>query len=417
MASVRAIALVLAAAACRGGAPQPTDAAQEVVHAAAEPAVPTVGERLAGVIRGTDAVERARAIKEIAGLAVKGQLGAEDGEAILRAAEVVPAPMDGGVDAQATLIDAVMIGMRVEWLPALAEIEGGLREDARERVMAGLATKDVPGGIEVIGKILAEHPDDAHAETWVALATPRKGRAAEIARWIDVRGLRRRAVRTLRRLCDARVIETSEMDEGALVRVYEEDLDDPGKAGEAVELLRVFACLPKGEIDETLKSALDGEDDETALAAAESLMAHRVKVPAGALERLAAADETRARLFDAIGERKFPAGWKTQEALARSVMVEHVGGVEEIELVEMIPVDVGGELGVLDHYVFRFREEGGSWEHGIAGPFVHADEPTTDDHGGTTKGKRVDAKAVMAEYGEPAAVVDEKPKKEKKKTR
>ena len=378
------------------------DAAQEVVHAAAEPAVPTVGERLAAAIRGPDGVERARAIKEVAGLAVKGQLGVEDGEVVLRAAEVVPAPMDG-VDAQATLIDAVMIGMRAEWLPVLIEIEGGLREDARERVLAGLATKDIPGGIDAIGAILEKHPDNAHAEMWVALASPRKGRAAEIARWTEVRALRGRAVRTLRRLCDARVIEKDEMDEAALLRVYEEDLDDPGKAAEAAELLRVFACLPKGTIDETLAAALDGEDEEMALAAAESLLAHRVKVPAAALERLAAADETRARLFDAIGARKFPSGWKTQEALARSVMVEHVGSVEEIELVEMIPVDIGGELGVLDHFVFRFRKENGEWEHGIAGPFVHDDEPTTDDHGGTTKGRRVDTDDVIAEYGEPVA--------------
>jgi hypothetical protein len=286
----------------------------------------------------------------------------------------------------------------------MAEIEDGLRAEARERILVGVATKDMPGGIELIGQILMKHPEEAHPQTWVALGAPRKGRAREIARWIEEPGLRAKAIRTLRVHCDARMVERQDIADRQeeLIALYREAaLERPA---EAVELLRVFACLPKGAIDDVLRDALNLEDVEMALAAAESLMAHRVKVPPAALERLAAADETRARLFDATRGRKFPAGWKTQEALARSVMVEHVGAVDEIELVEMVAVDVGGETGVLDHYVFRFRRDGGSWRHGIAGPFRHEDAPTTEDHGGTHEGKRVDAKAVIAEYGEPGAV-------------
>jgi hypothetical protein len=285
----------------------------------------------------------------------------------------------------------------------LDEIADGLRRPARERALVALASEEVAGAIDALVAIARRHLTDEHRGMWVALEVPRKGREAALIALIGEPQLRTKAAHVARLHCDARVLQKSAMarSEPALVEAYRNAvlLGKP----EARELLLLFACLPKGKIDETLREALKFEDEELALAAAESLLAHRQKIPPATLERLAAIDETRARLFDLIPKKKFPKGWRTQEALARSVMVEWVNQqgheVEEIELVELVPVVLDTET-TLDHYVFRYRTaDGVKWQFGVAGPFRHADAPTTDDHGGTHEGRKVDAAAVKAEFG------------------
>jgi hypothetical protein len=134
------------------------------------------------------------------------------------------------------------------------------------------------------------------------------------------------------------------------------------------------------------------------MAAAESSLAHRKKVPAAVMEKIAGSDRTRARLFDAL-RKGFPKAWKTQEALARSLLVEWLGEHGQ----QVAEIEATGEIqvGRVESYGFRFRTDpGGEWKIGVAGPFVIEDEPTTDDHGGTTS----DLKAAGSRT--PASLVD-----------
>ena len=345
---------------------------------AATEAKPALVQRLEPELTAVDPVGRMRAIKEIAGLAVRKQLASEDGKALLGIVEKVP-----DTD-QVVMIDALMIGMREEWVAAMEETAERVGPAARERIMVGLATHDVPGAGEALARVFEKYADEPHAATWIALETPKKGRAGMLVEMMESAVLRGRAVHVAKMECDRRMIEPAEIagTQARLIAMYREDVNDPERAGEARELLGLFACLPKGEIDAVLKEAMGFEDDLTALAAVESLMAHRVKIPGAVMERLAASDQTRAALFEMTRGKRFPSGWKTQEALARSLLVQWLADqgvhVEEIEGTGEIIV------GDVEHYGFRFRSEpAGEWMLGVSGPFRKADEPTLEDHGGT----------------------------------
>jgi hypothetical protein len=348
------------------------------MHASAEPVVPVLAQQLEPRLTGGDAAARMAAIKEVANLAVKKVLVPADAAAILRIAPKVPAPGPGERDAQATLIDAVMMGATAEDVVVAQEIADGLRPAARERLLVVLASRELPNGAEALAAILKRHADEDHAPTWAVLEMhPRAGLGTALIAMIGVPGLHDRALAMTRRYCDRRLIAPGEIaaSAGGLLRQYEET--------RSPEIVRILACLPKGPIDDVLAHALESEDPRIALAAADSLLAHRKKIASKTIERLAASDQTRAGLFELIGKRRMPKAWRTQDALARSLMVEwladHGQSVAEIEPTGEIVV------GPVVHHGFRFRTEpGGDWKIGVAGPFVLEDVPTTEDHGGTT---------------------------------
>jgi hypothetical protein len=102
------------------------------------------------------------------------------------------------------------------------------------------------------------------------------------------------------------------------------------------------------------------------------------------------------RLKQAGKDALFPKQYRTQEAFAESNMVDWLTyptelgrAPDEIELMKVISRDLGGDEGVCDYYLFRFRlhpphemaSEG--WLAGIAGPFRQKEEPTTNALGHT----------------------------------
>jgi DNA-binding transcriptional ArsR family regulator len=165
-------------------------------------------------------------------------------------------------------------------------------------------------------------------------------------------------------------------------------------------LLDLLGCTASDAVESELVAALDYRDPRLVhfgvLALVKQGKAERV--PAAAIERVAADAEMRAWLFEGLKalERRalFPARYLTQEALAEAEMVrwlvyptELAQPPDAIELAKVVGVDT--TEGPADYYLFKFRvspphpaaKDG--WMVGTAGPFLRADEPTTEAQGGT----------------------------------
>ena len=112
------------------------------------------------------------------------------------------------------------------------------------------------------------------------------------------------------------------------------------------------------------------------------------QAPPNALERAAADARARFALYHGLLELDaldaFPPRHLNQASLAESEMVQwllfptELGDVPEaIELIGTAELDL--DAGPADLYVFRFRAASGEpWLVGWSGPFLHADQPTTD---------------------------------------
>lgn len=168
----------------------------------------------------------------------------------------------------------------------------------------------------------------------------------------------------------------------------------------AALLLDILGYVPWPEAKAELQNALRYEDPRLAFFAARALLRNGESVPENDLVRIAKSAETRNMLFDSLRNLKrpelFPQAYATQGALAESDMVgwltypTELGRVpDEIELMRVVSENVGGEDGILDFYLFRFRthEAHGAakdaWMAGVAGPFRRAASPSTMSLGST----------------------------------
>jgi hypothetical protein len=165
-------------------------------------------------------------------------------------------------------------------------------------------------------------------------------------------------------------------------------------------LLDVLGYVPGAAAHAAVEEATRFNDPRLALFAIRALLRRGKRVEDSDLLRIAAAAETRNLLFDslqALGRRDlFPQAWATQAALAESEMVgwltyptELASVPDEIELMKVVSEDVGGDDGILDFYLYRFRTQEphwaakDGWMAGVAGPFRRADAPSTTSHGYT----------------------------------
>jgi hypothetical protein len=123
-------------------------------------------------------------------------------------------------------------------------------------------------------------------------------------------------------------------------------------------------------------------------------------LPQNAVDLVAADDERRSQLFEAFAndgiQSRFPKQFATQEALARSEMVNWLiyrtelnRAPNDIELVKIVAKDTGTSDAGEDIYLFRFRTTGNHWAAkdgwmvGIAGGYRRAEEPTANATGDT----------------------------------
>jgi hypothetical protein len=163
---------------------------------------------------------------------------------------------------------------------------------------------------------------------------------------------------------------------------------------EAALLLDLLGYFSAGKVEEELRRALRLRDPRIQYFAISSLLRLGKAVPAGYFEDVAAAAEMRNWLYDRLREggkeSLFPKKYRTQAAFAESNLVDWLTdpdelgqAPDEIELMKVIPMDLGPTDGVGDYYVFRFRvaephpRAKDGWLAGVAGPFAKKDIPST----------------------------------------
>lgn len=165
-------------------------------------------------------------------------------------------------------------------------------------------------------------------------------------------------------------------------------------AGVILDLMGYFAV---DKVERSLRKALEYKDPRLSLFALLSLVRLGQDVEPHHIEKVAASSEARRWLFEKLKEMSkdhlFPEGYRTQEALAESCMVdwlcfptELARVPDEIQLMKVFTFE--NEDGVFDYFIFRFRSDNSDWKQsgwmaGVAGPFPKRDEPTTEDRGGT----------------------------------
>jgi hypothetical protein len=152
--------------------------------------------------------------------------------------------------------------------------------------------------------------------------------------------------------------------------------------------LDLFGYLPYSIVAEALHSALLLPDPRLKVFAAASLLRQQQAVDAVEIERIASSNQVRIILWRMLKtlrlETMMPACWSEPEQLAESSFIDWASHFletgeppQEIQLMGVFPTS--GHEGILDAYLFRFREcpqpskpdEG--WMAAVAGPFYRGE--------------------------------------------
>jgi hypothetical protein len=150
--------------------------------------------------------------------------------------------------------------------------------------------------------------------------------------------------------------------------------------------------------DEYLAEALSYRDPRIKAFAVIGLLRHGKAVEAADILAIASDAENRNMFYRGLKEIKreslFPPNYRNQASFAESDMVgwltyptELGRAPDEIELMAIVPGKSSD--GPTNYYLFRFRTREPHWSAkdgwmaGVSGPFLTADEPTTESNGDT----------------------------------
>ena len=418
---------------------------------AAPPADAAPRSRIAELVeqlRDGDDAMRVRVTGRIAALALRGELTAPEGIAVLAAIPAMSPPT------QAPALDAIFLRPHPEYVAVVETLAPGLSPEARTSALVGLARTDDPAAAAAIVRLLEANPGEPQPRLFVELALrPRPELFPDLLRLAANPALRDPVLATALAYCDRRKVRAATLAvHGDVVLARWRELRPAVEAAQEAEgvawrwepdyralrdeagvLLDLLGCLPRKQVDKELRAALALADPRLRLVAARALLFVGVRPPRKALEGIAADVETRAALYEMLQrrgkKRLFPKKWRDQSSLAASLLAERLARgdrlgrpPDELELLDVVAFDAGKPIGLLDHHVFRFRvlpphrlaDRG--WMLGVAGPFRRKSTPTLDDHGGTDSeldrargknpAKKVDAKKLKkaweAEHGPEA---------------
>jgi hypothetical protein len=402
-------------AACGGEPTRAPDAGTGLAHAAlASDAGPPWADEAAKRLATPDETARTAAIAEIGAVAIRRGITPEDARTLLTAIAKLPE------DAQRTAVDAVFLQNRPELVTPLDEAVPNLAAPGRAQAAAALARTGDPTAIASLLRLLSSHRDEPQPLAFVELRRRRPaGVFPELLALAAAPVFADDIVATARAYCASGAARPKVLGvhADALLARWHALAGDPLKVDEAAATLALLGCLPRRTVEKELRAATELTEPRLVLAAIRGLVLVGARPPKPALEAIAANPATRARLYDflvAAGKKRlFPKAWRDQARLAEALLVEwladrdHLGRPpDEIELLDVVAVDLKKPVGLLDHYVFRFRIESGpyakkGWMLGVAGPFRRKKTPTLDDHGGThsdlkSEGRR-DAEDVVKE--------------------
>ena len=447
-ARVAILALITAAAACKERGRRDAPAAGDGdARGPIDPISVRVSELLAD-LRSLDAAARGDAIDQIRGLTSRRALAEEEGIALLRALPELEAHDDTPPDPQTAIVAALADDLRMSYLPVIEDVAARLRPAARRRAIAAVGMVDDPTAARTFLRLLGRFPADPPALAFAHLrASPQQPRVLFPA-MLDLADhplLFEEVLATALAYCERGRLRREALSEhaAAILEHYRDAAELLGpkqratgtawmwtetyaaERDQAAIVLDLMGCMPEEVVLEDLRAALAFQDPRLLYAATRSLLTHGEPPPPKVLDRIAAAPETRGwllELLDDAGRRDlFPARWLTQPALAEAALAawlarpDQVGRPpDELELVEVVPIDAGPPDGVLDFYVFRFRylppheRAAAGWLAGVAGPYLRAAAPTTADHGGTFSAyERFDARTAADHVGAPAEILDD----------
>jgi len=382
---------------------------------------------------------RAEAIEQIRGLTTRHALDPEEGIALLRSLpDLAPA---ADLDPQTAIVAALAEDPRMSYLPVIEEVAARLAPAPRIRAIALVGMIDDPTAARTFLRLLGRFPDQSPSLAFAHLrASPQQARVLfpALLPLASHPMLFRDILSTALAYCDQGRLPASLLAREApqVIEAYHDARDlllpaqrwsgtawmyaDSYAAAreDAIMLLDLMGCLPADLVAPELHGALSYQDPRLLYTATRSLLTHGEAPPAKVLDRIAASDETRVWLWQLLQDagrfELFPARWRTQEALAASSLAEWLARPDQLgrppddlELVEIVPIDAGPPDGVLDFFVFRFHppapQDGARrrWLAGVAGPYLRKDAPTIDDHGGTFSAyEPLDAKPPAGHVGE-----------------
>jgi hypothetical protein len=444
-----AVLALLAAAACNRAEPRrdPSDARPRGAGPV-DPVSVRVDELL-GQLRSDRASDRGEAIDQIRGLASRHALDTSEAVALLRALPSLAPPPPGGVDPQTAVVAALAEDSRMDLLPVVEEIAPRLRPAARARAIALVGMIDDPTAARTFLRLVRRHHQDSPSLAFAHLQErPQQPRVLfpALLELADHPAMFGDVVSTALAYCEQGLIapEVLAVHADSLLATYQASRDvlveaqrPSGSAWmwgdsyaapreDASLLLDLFGCMPLDVVSDALADALRSYRDPRLLYVATRSWIEHGQVPAArVLDRIAASPQTRMWLFELLKDagqlELFPARWRSQQALAESALAVSLAGPDslgrapdDLELVDVVSIDVGAPDGDVDFYVFRFRvhppdeRAARGWIAGVAGPYVRADAPTTDDHGGTgSRLEPADARTAAEHVGDVDEIVQE----------
>jgi hypothetical protein len=421
-----ALASLVPLAGCKGSSS--SGARGRASAAAARAAAAAPSDAVAAILDGlaSDYEESQKTAHERLDDLIEQGLRPADGVALIRGtARKFPKPEAGGSSPQADILHAVAKSPDPSFVFPVHEVFPKLDGGAKTAALELLAAVDTPEAavafVDLVKYAANESPDvevsapafdesHHHADIlFPALLDAASGEAADgigrlalsyagagLLRGDDLAGHAGPALAEYGRL-HGRLAPLQRGPDAGLDWVAEESYVDTRET--AAVLLDLFGWIPSPDTDRALREALSLRDPRLVAFAATSLVRRGATVPPEAFELAASSAETRAGVFETLNELKhrdlFPARWATQAALAESVLVRWLEFPTElgraptaIQLMKVVTEDVGGEHGVMDWYLFRFRSNDEDWKKngwmaGVAGPFERRAEPTTRDWGDT----------------------------------
>ncbi len=140
-------------------------------------------------------------------------------------------------------------------------------------------------------------------------------------------------------------------------------------------------------VQKFFEKLLYSKDQSLQLSTAVLLLKNNQKVPDSIVKTLAQNDRYRASLFKSLCDinmqQKFPASYKTQQLMARSVLAGNgeFDKIDSLESVTSVPADFRGRKGMVYFYKYRVKKED-SWKIAFSGlqPANLSDVDTNDDY-------------------------------------
>jgi hypothetical protein len=385
--------------------------------ATTQPSMRDIIERL----KSNNVYERSRARTDLMAGWDQPAVSTEDGILALNAAATMPAS-DRSFDNAEVLVQTARRTPHKEYLPVIVKNYEAYAQGARRNALDILASIDDPQAAAEYVKIVERHASDKDFDFLPTgtLAQRPQTKPLLFPRLLELAPESNIAA-DVYQFC-LTCVESGMIRSGDLVphaagilstyRIWREQIlaaekrdgakwmwkqDQTAPREQMGVLLDLMGNVPTDTVCKALMQAIELNDPKLKFFAAISMLKLGMDVPREQIVAIAASDETRKWLFGRLKERnkldQIPAEFRTQEALARSNMVQWLLYPTELgrppDAIDAMGVATAKSFnGLVDFYVFRFRSsaegfKNDGWMAGVSGGYLRDQEPTDSDTGDT----------------------------------